>query len=463
MSSGKNTWKIKTVKYVILISSLVLHGINTTAGIVANQATPPGQSLPLTRKLSEVDLIYYEDFPYFESHHYQPTPECILLREETKNRQTGHSHILRCTEHINLLLPVAEVNSWGKEQEQQGYVNLHTKAITADYVGSDIHAHIILVKPAIVTAEKFSPSADAHPATVLFIRHARNIRTYQFKNLITGAISTINSTDNHPFYSVDKQAFIPIASASDSDRMVTETGQPVKLICSKKSKKHCGIPYKNGQLTTVYNMETYPKHTYFAGKENHILVHNCSMKPSSGAQLSHPDRDTQWTANATANSHKAVYDTEQRGSRNIQVMLEADTPNRKENQDIEDEIYYSLAEIKTWEHEADKTRASYTQGKILYLKDAYGNQATLDELLTGAVEQNDEGRFTALPHYSYGPRHSSLPTMPPNTPESAPLPDASSTNIADQAACLLRPLDEPSSPIPNLPPPLIPTQAPLNK
>ena len=362
-----NSWKIKKSKYTIVILLSVLYGMSTMAEVTASSATQPGHSLPHTRKLSEIDLIYYQDFPYFESHHYQPTPECVLLREKTK-RQGRKPHLLRCTEHINLLLPTTQAENWNKEQKQQGYVNLHTKQLTAEYVNPTVHAHIILIKPVTVITEKISHGTSGYPATVLYTRHAQNVKTYRFKNLQTGVISTINATDNHPFYSADKQTFIPIASAADSDRMITETGQSVRLICAKKSKKHCGIPDKNNQLTTVYNLETYPKHTYFAGKNN-ILVHNCSYSEDS------PDHIKPFNSNEKMITDP-ITNKQLPKKHAMQLVVSEEEPEREQAQQVEDGIWYSIAGARTLKADTQKTHliSPDTQSKITHIRDFSGHE-----------------------------------------------------------------------------------------
>ena len=406
-----DSWKAKTAEYLIAILLPVLCGMNSgmsaTNQVTASWATHPGRSLPQIQKLSEVHLIYHQDFPYFKSRHYQPTPECVLLREKTK-RQKGKPHVLRCAEHINLLLPATQANSWSKEQAQQGYVNLHAKQLTAEYVNPAIHARIILIKPATVITEKPSHGTSGYPATVLFIRHAHNVRTYRFKNLQTGAFSTMNSTDNHPFYSVGKRAFISIDSVSDSDRLITETGQPVRLICSKKNTTHCGIPYKNGQLTTVYNMETYPKHTYFAGKENHILVHNCSMNPLTQVKKNIPDTEIQRTPNEEPGSKTVIHHAEKEKTTpdTVRIVLAEDTPDRESLQETWDRNSCSIAELKQWtymEEESNDLFTTMNHSKILHLEDCYGNQAEAGDIFTGKVILDSEGKFTLVGSASPSP------------------------------------------------------------
>ena len=63
---------------------------------------------------------------------------------------------------------------------------------------------------------------------------------------------------------------------TDSDNLITETGQSVKLTCSENRKDHCGIPYGEGQPQPVYNLQVAHRHTYFVGKNHKILVHNCT-------------------------------------------------------------------------------------------------------------------------------------------------------------------------------------------
>ena len=407
-----DSWKAKTVEYLIAILLPVLCGINsgmssgmsTTTGTTASWAHP-GRSLLHTQKLSEVHLIYHQDFPYLKSHHYQPTPECVLLREKTK-RQKKKTHVLRCTEHINLLLPATQANSWSKEQEQQGYVNLHAKQLTAEYVNPTIHAHIVLIKPAAIT-EKTSHGTSGYPATVLFIRHAHNVRTYRFKNLQTGTISTMNSTDNHPFYSIGKRAFISIDSVSGSDRLITETGQPVRLICSKKNTNHCGIPYRNNQLTTVYNLETYPKHTYFAGGKNHILVHNCSYSERGPLTMSYqadgeiatslPQLSEENTMHFKALGDQMVTDPITKKSlpkkQCLRLVVSKEEPEREQAQKIEDNIWYSIAGIHTFKPDEQRIYliSPDTKTKITHVKNFYGTEMLISQV--SITMRDTEGRL----------------------------------------------------------------------
>ncbi|MCG8651520.1 MAG: hypothetical protein MI861_16885 [Pirellulales bacterium] len=80
----------------------------------------------------------------------------------------------------------------------------------------------------------------------------------------------IGVTDNHLFWSVDRQQFIPIGQMELGERLVTYSGQ-TKRIESR-------LPRPGPQ--TVYNLEVYGEHVYFVGQQG-LLAHNtCAPNPT---------------------------------------------------------------------------------------------------------------------------------------------------------------------------------------
>ncbi|MCA9141085.1 MAG: hypothetical protein KDB00_30150 [Planctomycetales bacterium] len=77
------------------------------------------------------------------------------------------------------------------------------------------------------------------------------------------ASEPIGVTDNHPFWSVDRQQFIPIGQMEIGERVLTLHGE-TKRIESR-------LPRPGPQL--VYNLEVYGEHVYYVGQQG-LLVHN---------------------------------------------------------------------------------------------------------------------------------------------------------------------------------------------
>ena len=98
----------------------------------------------------------------------------------------------------------------------------------------------------------------SHPATQQIL----NVRIGdEFKD---SAAETIGVTANHPFWSVEHNAFIPIGSLKPGSHVLTQAGQ-IKRIVS--------ILPRPGPGERVYNFEVLGEHVYYVGKQR-TLVHN---------------------------------------------------------------------------------------------------------------------------------------------------------------------------------------------
>ena len=283
--------KIKiTLSFAMVLLSLLIHATNATQ-LFTDQTLHTKQSSSAITHWSEVDLVYYKDFPYTGYKHYQPVNGCSLIHRQIKGRPSTVSGLLRCVEQIHLLLPEVKAETLREEQQVKGYLDPGADDnLMAGHASYGIHAYIALIKPVSLHADLLHGAKNKQLVRALFIRHALNVKAYQFKNIITGSISTIKATDNHPFYLENKKAFVPIGHVSSSDRLITATGQSVKLVCPENRKEHCGAASVTTTPVLVYNLEINQKHTYFVGNNIHILVHNCANKVKDAISHAYIDK-----------------------------------------------------------------------------------------------------------------------------------------------------------------------------
>ena len=361
---------------IVLRICLVSLIMQTVSGMTA----PHGQPITANQSWSSVDLVYHRNFSYTGDNNNHHIAGCHLVSWKKKNRDKRSFDVLRCTEHIKLLIPTAIASTWQEEQKQLGYINLYAKKIMAGHASPGMQAHITLIQPVKLDPVNFTRAGNKHPVTALFIRHARNVRTYKFKNMKTGTVSTVNATANHPFYVKNKRKFVPVSSISTSDTLLTETGQPVRLICRKGNKKHCGTLYKKGQITTVYNMETYPNHTYFVGESSPVLVHNCSVIATETA--------ADQNATGTINSGKSEDTLNDREKQKMQVRLVEEPPLENRTGDH----CLSLSDVKKMDrHRTKELLSPFTGNKVVAIQDTYGNQ--VETKYIQKIIQQENGGF----------------------------------------------------------------------
>ena len=175
---------------------------------------------------------------------------------------------------IKLLRPVAWLKSHGMHN-----LGSNVTLSIPEFGINAIYTQVTAIKPTTLnTANVDWSKHGTRPVIGKFKRYAPIAKTYMFKNLTTGKVSTVNATPNHPFYVKNKKAFVPIQDVSSSDQLISATGQKIELVCLSGKITHCGIQYKYGRPAPVYNLEVYRKHVYFVGK-NELLVHNVYPTP----------------------------------------------------------------------------------------------------------------------------------------------------------------------------------------
>jgi len=84
---------------------------------------------------------------------------------------------------------------------------------------------------------------------------------------------SIGTTSNHPFWSVDRQEYVPAGQLEIGERLQTLHGDTKTVVSN--------LP-RPGPETDVYNLEVHVEHVYFVGEDG-VLVHN--SKAYSGPTL----------------------------------------------------------------------------------------------------------------------------------------------------------------------------------
>lgn len=132
------------------------------------------------------------------------------------------------------------------------------------------------VGDALVSSIQPSPPIQQGQGNVVtgrFIHQAANcIDLY-----IEGQDNPIGCTDNHPFWSEDRQDFIPAGQLNQGERVLLFSGETAQI--AQK------LPRPGPE--TVYNLEIWGEHVYCVGKDG-LLVHNsCGTANLSGLNYKH--------------------------------------------------------------------------------------------------------------------------------------------------------------------------------
>ena len=224
----------------------------------------------------KLHIIYYDYFPWRGPYSYADYADCFL--QKTAGEKS--TSMLKCTEHLWLLVPVKTAVKWLSRQKHQGYFSLTVRQFGI----YDVHAHI--------TTDQLSRfyhsnagNIQAGAVTGISKRHVLNLRKYLVRNKDKNTVTGIVVTPDHPFYAVNKHAFIPIKKISEDDILITKEGYHSQLVCHGKLKSSCGVPWHMEKITWAYNLEIFQKHRYFAGNDG-VLVHNiCELEKQLNKHL----------------------------------------------------------------------------------------------------------------------------------------------------------------------------------
>ena len=137
--------------------------------------------------------------------------------------------------------------------------------ITIEEMGIADYAVLQEIRPTDIDTRKFALNDSGkvdRPVITTYKRTAIEVLDYTFSN---GQI--ISCTSNHPFYSSDREAYVPIGDLNIGETVLTAGEKEVKFIGGKSREK--------GEH--VYNFEVWRENNYFVGfegSEDFVLVHN---------------------------------------------------------------------------------------------------------------------------------------------------------------------------------------------
>ena len=104
---------------------------------------------------------------------------------------------------------------------------------------------------------------------------AGNVVTGTFAHIADDAVNlvvedqaeSIGCTDNHPFWSVDRQVFIPAGELIEGERLLLYNGETKRVVQK--------LPRPGPQV--VYNLEIYGEHVYHVSSDGVLVHNNCNV------------------------------------------------------------------------------------------------------------------------------------------------------------------------------------------
>jgi hypothetical protein len=106
--------------------------------------------------------------------------------------------------------------------------------------------------------------------TELFVHDVKLLFEVRVQKPLDGSLTSLvdetilETTWNHPFWVVDKKAWVEVKDLKLGNRVILSDGKEVAI---------SGIKSYNVEVTKVYNFEVADNHTYFVGEDG-VLVHN---------------------------------------------------------------------------------------------------------------------------------------------------------------------------------------------
>ena len=171
MLSNRGLW----ARFVVFSIGCFLYAISLASNISSSE--PGYDHVPITPKTwEEVDLSY------FDMINGDPYPGSIQLLRPIK---------------------------WLHLHDMDKVGNVVTLSIP-EFSVVDVKAQVVGIKPTKLDTRGVDwTKMRSSPVIGRFQRYAPIVKTYTFRNLTTGKISTVDATPNHPFYVKNKKAFVP--------------------------------------------------------------------------------------------------------------------------------------------------------------------------------------------------------------------------------------------------------------
>ncbi len=143
-------------------------------------------------------------------------------------------------------------------------------------VGETVHLDLVemgAVGEAEVLAVEPCPPIKSGPGTVVIGKFVHECRDAELVELrIEGQSESVRVTPEHPYWSEDREEFVPVGELSEGERVSTTKGQ--QRIASLTRTTYTGM---------LYNLET-TEHVFRVGT-NGALVHNMCITPNKWESL----------------------------------------------------------------------------------------------------------------------------------------------------------------------------------
>ena len=262
----------KVLFSLIMFFSLVPIQVTAQHKSTHNSINHTGIQLSNTGTWKKLHVAYYRYFSQSKLSLHEDYDGCVRSMQIIKGRK--NITVLKCTEHLLLLVSEETAREWLSMQQHLGYFYL-----TAIQFGiHGVHAHVLNTEPLNNSRDRLNfRSERSSMVTGIFERHVLDVRKYFIKNNRAYTITSLIVTPDHPFYVVNRHRFLPVNAISADDVLMTRDGHYAGLVCHDRRKNHCGTPWHIGQIKRVYNMAVQGEHQYFAGRDG-LLVHNiCAL------------------------------------------------------------------------------------------------------------------------------------------------------------------------------------------
>ena len=150
----------------------------------------------------------------------------------------------------------------------------HARLNMPEFGAPDTPVNIMAIRSLSQDGEclKWVASGSSSPVIGVYRYQTDKVQKFIFKNN-NSHITSINTTPGHPFYVYSINRYLPINKIIPSMKLLDKNGRFVSLAFSKVRENHYGKGGNHKKIFTVYNLEVYRQHHYFAGKSN-LLVHN---------------------------------------------------------------------------------------------------------------------------------------------------------------------------------------------
>ena len=124
----------------------------------------------------------------------------------------------------------------------------------------------------VVAWDPVTGELGRHEVTNTFERTADHLRVLEFAAESDGQTQTLETTDEHPFWSVEAGDFVAAGDLRPGDRFISPAGEFSRLVATHRNEHPEGVP--------VYNFEVADVHNYYVRAHGlrapPVRVHNAS-------------------------------------------------------------------------------------------------------------------------------------------------------------------------------------------